>query len=77
MMINNLWESRGFQLLFGIVGIYTCYWIAGVLQEKMYYLSYSDLKDHIKLLILSNGRHFRAQLHYYMSLVGLLGFLAM
>lgn len=34
-MFDNLWESRGFQLLFGIVGIYTCYWISGVLQEKM------------------------------------------
>lgn len=39
-MLKNVWESNGFQLLFGIFGIYTCYWIAGVLQEKMLIIYY-------------------------------------
>lgn len=40
-MLARLWESKGFQLLFGIVGIYSCYWVAGYLQEKMYALPHS------------------------------------
>ena len=31
-MLGKMWESTGFQLLFGIFGIYSCYWLAGFFQ---------------------------------------------
>lgn len=31
-MLSNLWQTNAFQLLFGIVGIYSCYWVVGYIQ---------------------------------------------
>ena len=41
-MLERLWESNGFQLLFGMFGIYTCYWISGYFQEKTYRINHVD-----------------------------------
>ena len=76
-MFSKLWESMGFQLLFGIFGIYSCYWLAGLLQEKMYpSLTILDSGDPTTFLIPYNGNYLKVPYSFSTFPVDLLGLLA-